>query len=214
MRKQLSVSHSVYAKSLIKAEDIDVGGKIQADSIYCTRIRVGGRADIQNAFEASSVDVGGKVLALGPVKLGDLHVGSEAEVGGGTITGNIRVGGKFNSKSKLDFGELLVYGRGFLPAGCKGRRVSTFGKLYVDGDIICNYIEVGGFIEINGDCHAEHVETGGKLEVAGSLFVSDKVEGYGVTEIAGNFEGAHFRVSGRFIANKILLQKKRILAAK
>ena len=52
----------------INAEDIDVGGKIQADAIKCGRIRVGGRADIQNVFEAISVDVGGKVFALGTVK--------------------------------------------------------------------------------------------------------------------------------------------------
>jgi len=60
------------------------------------------------------VDVGGKVLALGIVKLVDLHVGDEAEVGGGLITGNIRVGGKFISNNPWRFGELSS-GRGVLP---------------------------------------------------------------------------------------------------
>ena len=156
VHKQLNVSHSVQVKGSINAEDIDVGGKIQADAIKCSRIRVGGRAEIQNMFEASSVDVGGKVVAPGAVKIGDLNVGGEVEVGGGSITGNIRVGGKFSSKTPLEFGELLVYGKGLLPAGCKGRKVSTFGKLEVDGNITCDYIEVGGVIEIRGDCHAEH----------------------------------------------------------
>ena len=91
------------------------------------------------------------------VKIGDLNVGGEAEVGGGSITGNIRVGGKFISKTPLEFGELLVYGKGSLPAGCKGRRISTFGKLDVDGNITCDYIEAGGVIEIHGDCHAQNV---------------------------------------------------------
>ena len=167
VHKRLDVGHSIEATGTIKAQDIDVGGKISADTLYCSRIRVGGRADIQNTFEASSVDVGGKVNALGIVKLGDLHVGGEAEVGGGSISGSIRVGGKFSSRCPLEFGELLVYGRGFLPAGCKGHRVSTYGKLEIDGNITCDFIEVGGAIEVKGDCHAQRVEVGGKLEVEG-----------------------------------------------
>lgn len=214
VHKQLNVSHSVHVKGSIRAEEIDVGGTVQADAISCVRIRVGGRADIQNAFEASSVDVGGKVIALGKVKLGDLHVGGEAEVGGGSITGNIRVGGRFISKSPLEFGELLVYGRGVLPAGCKGHKVSTFGKLSVDGNIICDNIEAGGFIEIIGDCHSEHIEIGGKLQVTGSLFVSGKVEGYGATEIAGNFESTHLRMSGKFVANKMLIEQEADISGK
>ena len=65
VHKQLNVSHSVEVKGSINAEDIDVGGKIEAGTLNAAEIRVGGRADIQNAFEASSVDVGGKVVALG-----------------------------------------------------------------------------------------------------------------------------------------------------
>ena len=168
VHKQLSVSHSVQVKGSIDAADIDVGGKIQADTIKCGSIRVGGRADIQNMFEASSVNVGGKVAALGKVKIGDLNVGGEVEVGGGSITGNIRVGGKFSSTLPLEFGELLVYGRGSLPAGCRGHKVSTFGKLEVDGNLNCEIIEAGGVIEILGDCQAQKVEVGGKLEVKGS----------------------------------------------
>jgi cytoskeletal protein CcmA (bactofilin family) len=198
----------------INAEEIDIGGKIQADSIKCERMRVGGRADIQNGFEASSVDVGGKVLALGTVKLVDLHVGGEAEVGGGFITGNIRVGGKFISKSSLEFGELLIYGRGFLPAGCKGHRVSTFGKLDVDGNITCDYFEVAGFIAVKGDCNAEHVEVSGKFEVSGALTASDKLEGFGSTDVGGNFESAHIRVSGKFNANKMLIKEKADISGK
>ncbi len=214
VHNQLNVSHSVLVKGLINAANIDVGGKIQADSIKCDQMRVGGRVDIQNTFEALGVDIGGKVLALGTVKIGDLHVGGEAEVGGGTITGNIRVGGKFISKSPLEFGELLVYGRGMLPAGCKGHKISTFGKLSIDGNITCDFFEVGGFIEINGDCHAKQVEIGGKLQVTGSLFVSDKIEGYGATEIAGNFESTQLRVSGKFTANRIFVKEQADISGK
>jgi cytoskeletal protein CcmA (bactofilin family) len=191
-----------------------VGGKVQADAIKCGNIRVGGLADIQNTFEASSVNVGGKVAALGKVKIGDLSVGGEIEVGGGSITGNIRVGGKFISKGQLEFGELLVYGKGFLPDGCKGRKVSTFGKLEVEGNLTCDHVEVGGIIEIRGDCHAEHIDVGGKFEVTGSLFVLDILEGYGVVEVAGNFEGTKLRVSGKLTVTKITVKEEADISGK
>ena len=214
VHKQLNVSHFVQVKGSINASDIDVGGRIQADAIKCSKIRVGGCADVQNLFEASSVDVGGKVVALGVVKLGDLHVGGEVEVGGGSITGNIRVDGKFSSKSPLEFGELLVYRKGSLPNGCRGHKVSTFGKLDVDGNLACDNIEAGGFIEIRGDCQAKKVEVGGKFAVAGSLNVSDKLEGYGVTEVGGDFESALLRISGKFTANKITVKEEADISGK
>ena len=202
VHKQLSVSHSVEVKGAITASDIDVGGKIEADAVKCSRIRVGGRTEVKGMFEAESVDVGGKVEA-GPVKIGDLNVGGEAEVDGGSITGNIRVGGRFISKSKLEFGELLVYGKGALAGGSKGRKVSAFGKLEADGDLISDVIEAGGIIEIKGDCHAQHVEIGGKLEVSGSLYVSERIEGVGSAEVEGNVETAHLKVSGKLEADRI-----------
>ena len=160
------------------------------------------------------MDVGGKVVALGAVKIGDFKVGGEAEVGGGSITGNIRVGGKFISKSPLEFGELLVYGKGSLPAGCKGRKISTFGKLEVAGNIICDFIEARGVIEIRGDCEAQKVEVGGKLEVTGSLLVSDRLENFGVTEVGGNFESNALRVSGKLTANQVTIKEEADISGK
>ncbi len=214
VHKQLSVSHSVKVSGAINASEIDVGGKVEAGVIKCDRIRVGGRANIQGTFEALSVRVGGKVVALGIVKIGDLDVGGEVDVGGGSIVGSIRVGGKFSSTKPLEFGELMVYGRGWLPAGCKGRKISTFGKLEVDGNLTCDYIHAGGVIELRGDCQAQKIELGGKLSIAGSLVVSDRFEGNGVTEIVHDFESGHMRVSGKFTANKITVREEADVSGK
>jgi len=214
VQKRLDVGHSIQVQGAVKAEDIDVGGKIFAETINCNRMRVGGHADIENAFEASNVEVGGKFCAGGLVKIVDLHAGGEAEVGGGSISGNIRVGGKFSSRSALEFGELLVYGKGFLPGGCKGHRVSTFGKLEVDGNLTCDHIEVGGVVELHGDCHAERVEVGGKFEVDGSVYVSDKLEGYGQIEISRNFEGSQIRVSGKLEVNQMIIKEEADISGK
>jgi cytoskeletal protein CcmA (bactofilin family) len=164
-------------------------------------------------LEALSVEVGGKMVA-GAARIGDLNVGGEAEVDGGSIMGSIRVGGKFISKSPLEFGELLVYGRGFLPANCKGHRLSTFGKITVEGDITCDYVQVSGFVEVLGDCHSEKIEVGGKFEVSGTLFVSDRLEGYGSIKIVGNFEGKNLRVGGKFEANKIMVNEEADVSGK
>lgn len=212
--KQLNVTHSVEVTGAINAGNIDIGGKIEANDIKCNRIRVGGRADIHNSFEAKSVDVGGKVEAHGTVKIGDLNVGGEAEVGGGSITGNIRVGGRFSSTKPLQFGELLVYGKGSLPAGCKGTKISTFGKLDIDGNITCDTIEAGGSIDIHGDCRSKHVELGGKMQVHGSLFVSDRFEGYGSAEVERSFEGHSLRVNGKFEADKMVVDEEADVSGK
>jgi len=214
VNKRLDVGHSVDAKGAVKAQEIDVGGKIHAGSISCGRIRVGGFAQVDGFFEAASVEVGGKVCAPGKVKLGDLRAGGEVEVGGGSITGNIQVGGKFIAKNPLEFGELQVYGMGYLPANCRGRRISALGKVTVDGSISCDRLEVGGVVDIRGDCHAEKVEVGGKLDVSGSLFVSDILEGYGVAEIEGDFESGRIHTVGKFEAGKITVKEEADLSGK
>ena len=174
-------------------------------------------ADAQTSKTCSkpqSVDVGGKVLAPGTVKIGDMHVGGEIEVGGGSITGSIQSWRKIQRQNRLEFGELLIYGKGNLPVGCKGHKISTFGKLEVDGNLTCDYMEVGGVIEIVRDCHSKNVEVGGKLDVVGSLYVSDKLEGYGIIEVGGDFESTHLRLSGKLEANKVTAKEEADISGK
>ena len=200
---KLDIGHSIEAKGTIKAQDVDIGGKIEATSLICNRMRVGGTAEIDEIFEAQSVDVGGRVEADGTVRIGDLYVGGEAEVGGGAITGNIRIGGKFSANRPIEFGDLQVGCKGELPDNCKGHRISTLGKLTVEGTLECDIIEAGGYIEIDGNCQADKVEVGGKFSVGGALTVTDKLEGFGATEIKDNFAVQKLRISGRLIASRI-----------
>jgi len=214
VHKRLDVGHSIEVRGMIKAEDIDVGGTALAGSIICSRLRVGGYAQVNGIFEAKTVDVGGKVYAPGTVKLGDLHVGGEAEIGGGSITGNIQVGGHFSAKAPLEFGDLQVYGRGRLPADTKGKRISAYGKLTIDGNFTCSKLEVGGSIEIEGSCYADKVEVGGRLKVARSLFVVDRLEGYGHIEIGGNLESSALNINGKLEAQKATVKEEASVSGK
>jgi cytoskeletal protein CcmA (bactofilin family) len=207
VQSRLDVSNSIQVEGMLKAEEIDVGGRVNARSVSCTRMRVGGTAEVSESLKAESVEVGGKIEARGVLDVKDLHVGGKAEIGGGLVTGTINVGGKFESSSKLDFGELQIFGLGTLAAGSKGRRISASGKLEAKGDLECDQIEISGVASVSGDCKAVRVEVKGKLDVDGSLNSSEQLDVYGMIKVAATFSGQILKVSGRFSADKALLTK-------
>lgn len=200
----VDVSNSITVEKTMKADSVDVGGRVNARSIQCKRMRVGGTADVSELLQAESIDVGGKIEARGTLDVKDLQVGGKAEVGGGRITGTVNVGGKFESSSKLEFGELQIYGFGSLSAGSKGRKVVASGKLEVQGDLQSDQIGVYGVTSISGNCIATRIDVKGKFEVKGSLKASEGLDISGTTEVAGTFEGGRLLVNGRFSADKAL----------
>ena len=204
---RLDVSNAIEVRGTMKAEEVDVGGRVDARSVSCKRMRVGGIARVSESLQAELVDVGGKIEAPGSLDVKELRVGGKAEIGGGAITGTINVGGKFESSSRLDFGELQVYGMGSLAAGSKGRKITASGKLRAKGDLECDQIEIAGVAEVSGSCRAVRVEVKGKLDVGGSLSASERLDVHGVTEVRGAFDGESLRVSGKFSAEKAILTK-------
>jgi cytoskeletal protein CcmA (bactofilin family) len=213
VHKGLDVAHTVEASGTISAQDIDVGGKMSAKSISCGgSVRVGGILEVKETLEAASVEVGGKVAVSGEVKLTDFGVGGKADVGGGSIKGHARVGGVFASAAPLRFGELQVYGRCTLPPGCEGKKLSTFGKLSVEGNLACEQVDVGGVTAVRGDLGASEVLVNGELRVSGSLSVRGMLEVNGSCEVGGELKGTDLRVGGRLTARKALLSNQADLA--
>jgi cytoskeletal protein CcmA (bactofilin family) len=204
---ELDVSNAIEVGGMMKAEDVDVGGRVNARSVSCKRMRVGGIARVSESLRAELVEVGGKIEAPGRLEVKELRVGGKAEIGGGAITGTINVGGKFESSSRLDFGELQVYGVGSLAAGSRGRKISASGKLEANGDLECDQIEIAGVAAVSGSCRAVRVEVKGKLDVAGSFSTSERLDVFGATEVGGAFDGESLRVSGKFSAEKAILTK-------
>ena len=200
----LDVQHSVYASGMIDAGEIDVGGRVNANSIRCKdRIRVGGQLTVKDNIEAKQLGVGGQASAGGTVKLQDLAVGGVAEIGGGSILGKIQVGGKFEARGPLEFGELQVYGRIDLAPISKGNKISTYGKLTAGGDLDCRELELMGRAEINGDCRTERVESSGKLSISGSLEATVDARIWGQTDIASEVKGNDIRIAGHLKAKKV-----------
>jgi len=211
--KEADVAHTLRVEGKISAQMIDVGGKMHAGSVSCGGpVRVGGMVEVAETLEAESVDVGGKVVVRGAVKIKEFDVGGKAEVGGGSISGHVRVKGVFVSSGPLEFGELQVYGRCTLPAGCKGQKVSTFGKLSVAGALSCVDAKVEGFTEVHGDFSAGNIVVNGWLKVHGFLAVSGALETSGQGEVWDEVRGTDLRVGGRFRARKILLTNQAEIA--
>jgi cytoskeletal protein CcmA (bactofilin family) len=204
---RLDVSNAIEVTGTMKAEEVDVGGRVDARSVSCKRMRVGGIARVSESLQAELVDVGGKIEAPGSLDVKELRVGGKAEIGGGAITGTINVGGKFESSSRLDFGELQVYGVGSLAAGSKGRKITASGKLRANGDLECDQIEIAGVADVSGGCRAVRVDVKGKLDVRGSLSASERLDVHGAAEVDGAFDGESLRVSGKFSAEKAVLTK-------
>ena len=202
VHKKLDVVHSIEADGSVKAEEIDVGGKIYAKAIDCKKMRVGGIVDATDSLVAESVDVGGRVIAPGTVRIVDLVVGGQAKVGGGTISGNIRVGGSFESRSQLEFGDIQVFGHTTLYDKCKGHRISTFGKVSASGDLDCEEIDVDGVTEIHGNCTSKRIQVNGRLRVHGALESTEYIEVYGSVDVQREVKSPNLKIGGRFRALK------------
>lgn len=204
--KGMDVAHTVKATGAVEAGEIVVGGKLAAASVRCdSRVGVGGVVDIAETLEAEVIDVGGKIEISGRVDVKELNVGGLAVVGGGRISGKARVGGVFESTRPLEFGELQVFGKCKLPAGCRGKKIVTSGKLSVAGDIACDEVDVGGVAEIRGSCASDNVRINGKLEVEGSLSATGCLDDFGTSEVVGDFSGGELHVGGRFKARRAVV---------
>lgn len=204
VHRGLDVSNSIEVQGSVKAESVDVGGRIVARSISCKRMRVGGTAKVTETLQADSVEVGGKIQARGRLNVKNLQVGGKAELGGGAVTGTINIGGKFEASSSLEFGELRIYGIGSLAAASNGRKIVASGKLDAKGDLQCDEIDISGVASVAGDCRAVRVEVNGKLDVSGSLTASERLDVHGSAGVSKILSGGTLRVGGRLSAERAI----------
>jgi cytoskeletal protein CcmA (bactofilin family) len=200
------IADSLEVAGTARADTLDVGGHLTAESIISKRVRIGGHLKVSGLLESESVDVAGHLAALGRVKMVDLHVGGHAEVGGGAISGTIMVRSDFLANSALEYGELQTYGHVNLPAGSKGDRMSALGRVEFGGDTSCRRLDVKGVAQIAGNCSSEDVEVGGKMNVSGSLIVHRELKVFGVTEVGGKVKCESMIVGGRLKADVFFVE--------
>jgi cytoskeletal protein CcmA (bactofilin family) len=210
VHKLLDALHVIDARGYIRAGEIDVGGRVAAYSILCEkRVRVGGVLDIAKTLEAKTVDIGGKVTAGGAAKIGDLNVGGAAVLkGGGSILGDIMIGGKFEARGSLEFGNLEILGRIFLPAGSKGKKISAYGKLSAEGDLDCDEIDLKGVMGVRGSCKSNRINSSGKIDVRGSLECESELTTIGTADIRGHVRASNLRIGGKFRSGSVVAKDR------
>lgn len=205
VRGDIDVEDGLYTKGNLKAQQIDVGGRLSVGiSLEAINADIGGSLEVQGNAEADTVDVGGSLVVLGESKLSDLDVGGRVELGGGEVTGTADVGGTLSSRKALKFGRIDAGGILDLTGG-EGEAIEVGGRLRSKGDLRCQTVEVGGLVEIEGRLIGRRVEVGGRLAVTGDLDLSGRLEVGGIVEVGGALSAADMEVGGNLRATKALV---------
>ena len=205
VQDDIDVEEALYTRGNVKANNVDVGGRLSVGISLETRCAdVGGSLEVQSSVEADSIDVGGSFQVLGGVKLKDLDVGGSADVGGGEVTGRIEAGGRFISRKEMKFDRIESGGTVELSGGA-GRIIDVGGRLQSHGDLKCEEIEVGGLLSVEGSLTGRQADVGGMMSVSGDLGMTARLEIGGVAEIGGNLSGADVEVGGRLRASRGVL---------
>ena len=151
-------------------------------------------------------------MVTNDVEIAGLRAGGHVQIGGGKISGEIKVRGHFTSAKKLTYGRVQVFGHLQLPAGSSGEQLVALGKVEIDGDTTCKVIEINGVGKVRGNCTASSVKVNGKFEATGSLLVSDRLEVNGSAETKKELECGMLSVGGRLDADSIVATGQAVVA--
>ena len=111
VHSELDIIHSIEVSGSTSAGTVIGEGKIRSNSLTAKKIRANGVMEVKtNLVAEESIEVTGKLDAPGHVKLHDFAITGKASIGTGEILGNIDVRGTFEARSKIEFGEMRVFG--------------------------------------------------------------------------------------------------------
>src|SRR5207245_3065998 len=92
-----------------------------------------------------------------------------ARIGGGEVSKDVDVGGKFESTKPLKFAKIDVGGLATLVEGGEGGDIDVGGKFESKADLSFKSLDVGGMASINGNGKGVEVDVGGLLRVYGRI---------------------------------------------
>ncbi len=200
----IDVDREIDATGTIRAGAVEVGGRLTARSLYCRNAEVGGSLEVKEALEADRVASGGRLVALGSVKIRDLDVGGTAEIGGGRVD-DIDVGGSISVRGELAFSSIDVGGRLELGSKSEGERLDVGGRVRAGGDLRCAEVDVGGVIEVEGNLTGSDVDVGGTLWVGKDVALAGDLRSGGSAEVLGEVTAVDLDAGGRFKAKRAVL---------
>jgi cytoskeletal protein CcmA (bactofilin family) len=130
-----------------------------------------------------------------------------ARIGGGEVSKDVDVGGKFESTKPLKFSKIDVGGLATLVEGGEGGDVDVGGKFESKADLSFNSLDVGGMASISGNGKGVEVDVGGLLRVSGSLTLERDLDIGGRAYIGALLRLDSLDVGGSMEADQIIAQK-------
>ncbi|MEM1521921.1 MAG: polymer-forming cytoskeletal protein [Thermofilaceae archaeon] len=181
--KRVKVDNSCYVKSLLKAEEVSIGGFLRCKEIDAGSVRVGGTFRVEKG-KVYSVNVGG-FMEFSELEAESISVGGYID-GGKARARRVSAGGSIEAE-KLEVDHVSVGGWFHLAEGRLGR-LAVGGTARVKGVLVVDELSVGGVAEI-GELEGEDVKVGGALtlqrggEVRGMVSVGGTLESKGLLRV-------------------------------
>ncbi len=214
--KDIIVGHAVnigdvgIIRGSLGAQVIKVGGKLKVDGETRARImKVGGSVELQDVF-CTELKVGGKAVIAGTKSMIDvIKVGGSAEINGGKFE-QIKVGGHLWIGGDVVIGTAKSGGVMESQGNIKANKIVVGGQLVHAGNLEANRLKVGGKTLIKGNVVVKEMSIGGKLIITQDAFVHDVLKVGSVATVMGTLN-AHFVVIGAELsANRVLASEVRV----
>jgi cytoskeletal protein CcmA (bactofilin family) len=188
----LEVGGSLVVRGLLRARDLDVGGKADLGSAELSgRIEVGGIIRVRERCDFTHLEAGGKILLGGPNRGASVEVGGMLETTGDlTLSDSLEAGGIVRVSGTLETGSLEVGG------------VLDVRRL------VAKKVEVGGSLRAEAEVRAERLEVGGRMD-AQRAYIEDLCELSGHVSTRDGIKartlrlGHDSRVSGPLVAERL-----------
>ena len=179
----MRVGGTAEVSELLKADSIDVGGKIEARGVLDVKdLQVGGKAEVGGGKITGTINVGGKFESTSKLEFGELQIYGFGSLSAGSKGRKVVASGKLEANGDLQSDQIEVYGVTSVSGDCIATRIDVKGKFEVKGSLAASER-----LDISGTTEVGEAFTGGKLLVNGR-FSADKALTTGDVEVHGAAE--------------------------
>lgn len=181
--RRLRVGGTARVSELLKADAVEVGGKIEAPGTLDLKdLCVGGKAHVGGGKAMGTINVGGRFESTGKLDFGELQIYGVGSLAAGSKGKKMTVSGKVEADGDIECDQIEIAGAAHFLGGCKALRVEVRGKLSVVGSL-----SASERLDISGVAKVGRTFSGGGLNISGS-FSAERAVVAADAEIHGRIE--------------------------
>jgi cytoskeletal protein CcmA (bactofilin family) len=163
--KRMRVGGTAEVAESLKADSVEVGGKIEArGTVDLGDLQVGGKAEIGGGSISGVINVGGKFESSSALRFGELQVFGVGTLGAGSKGGRITASGKLEAKGDLECDRIESAGIASVSGDLKAITIDAKGKLKVTGSLSSSES-----LDVYGTTEVGKAFSGGSLRVSGGF---------------------------------------------